>query len=91
MHARTHTSLPVSLLKRGLTAMGLLGCVGAVATGCLSRPVQPGEPSTKTNYTATVKAAGIDKIDILFAIDNSASMGDKQDAIEGKSIVSERS
>jgi hypothetical protein len=35
-------------------------------------------PTIKTNFTSAVNQSGIDKVDILFDIDNSASMGDKQ-------------
>jgi hypothetical protein len=53
-----------------------------IAVGCLSRPVVPGEPTTKTNFTTTVSEQAVDKIDLLFSIDNSASMGDKQAYLE---------
>ena len=46
--------------------------------GCLDRPAVPGEPTTKTNITLQVAEQTVDKVDILFDIDNSASMGDKQ-------------
>jgi hypothetical protein len=49
------------------------------ATGaCLTRPVQKGDPTTKVNFTSTVSQQQVDKVDLLFMIDNSASMGDKQ-------------
>ncbi|NOU26761.1 MAG: hypothetical protein HOO96_02550 [Polyangiaceae bacterium] len=63
-------------LKQLAVAGGLVG--GIVGTGCLTRPVQPNAPTTKTNFTANVKQSAIDKIDLLLAIDNSGSMGDKQ-------------
>jgi hypothetical protein len=50
--------------------------------GCLDRPVVAGEPTTKTDFTHKVAQAAVDKIDILFSIDNSASMGDKQAYLE---------
>ena len=49
-----------------------------LATGCLARPVGQQPPTTKVNFTSTVSQQAVDKVDILFAIDNSASMGDKQ-------------
>lgn len=52
--------------------------LGAAGTGCLSRPVGQQPPTTKVNFTSTVSQQAVDKVDILFAIDNSASMGDKQ-------------
>jgi hypothetical protein len=58
----------------------LVLAVGAAtsAAGCLDRPAIPGEPQTKTNFTTQVAQQAVDKLDILFSIDNSASMGDKQ-------------
>jgi hypothetical protein len=47
-------------------------------TACLSRPVEGREPTTTTVVNRGVTKAGIDKVDLLFMIDNSASMGDKQ-------------
>ncbi|MDB4942675.1 MAG: hypothetical protein JWP97_2209 [Labilithrix sp.] len=54
--------------------------VGAtcVSVGCLSRPVGTQSPTTKVNFTSTVSQQAVDKVDLLFAIDNSGSMGDKQ-------------
>jgi hypothetical protein len=63
---------------RSLMVASILGGVGLMGGGCLSRPVTHQEPTTKTNFTAVVRQSSIDKIDLLFAIDNSASMGDKQ-------------
>ncbi len=53
----------------------------ALAGGCLTRPVVNQNPTTKTSFEAKVKQQSIDKVDLLFAIDNSASMGDKQDLL----------
>ena len=50
----------------------------AISVGCLSRPVAGLSPTTKTNFNTVVKQQAVDKIDLLFAIDNSRSMGDKQ-------------
>ncbi len=57
------------------TTLAILAAGGA---GCLSRPVGTGQPTTKVNFTAAVAQAQIDKVDLLFAIDNSKSMDDKQ-------------
>jgi hypothetical protein len=45
---------------------------------CLTRPVVSNEPTTTLSVTIVQKQKAIDKIDLLFAIDNSESMGDKQ-------------
>ncbi|CAN5925337.1 hypothetical protein BH11MYX4_BH11MYX4_61190 [soil metagenome] len=49
-----------------------------VSVGCLTRPVGKQPPTTKVNFTSTVSQQQVDKVDLLFMIDNSASMGDKQ-------------
>ncbi len=46
--------------------------------GCLTRPVGEEKPTTKVNFSSVLPQQNIDKVDILFAIDNSSSMGDKQ-------------
>ncbi len=61
-----------------LAAGALLTATSAGASGCLSRPVGQQPPTTKVNFTSTVSQQQIDKVDLLFMIDNSASMGDKQ-------------
>ncbi len=64
----------------GLAAV-VLG-LGAVAAGCLTRPVEHADPTTKTNVSIQVPNQAVDKIDLLFDIDNSASMGDKQQYLQ---------
>lgn len=56
----------------------MLAATGAAGTGCLSRPVGTQPPTTKVNFTSTISQQSVDKVDLLFMIDNSASMGDKQ-------------
>lgn len=65
-------------LKRAIALTGTVIGLGAFAGGCLNRPVQSSPPTLKTNFTDPISNTGVDKIDILFMIDNSASMGDKQ-------------
>jgi hypothetical protein len=60
------------------TVIGAVCGVGVIGAGCLDRPVTSSGATTKTNFTASVTQNAIDKVDILFDIDNSASMGDKQ-------------
>lgn len=49
--------------------------------GCLTRPVGQQPPTTKVNFTSTISQQQVDKIDLLLMIDNSASMGDKQEIL----------
>jgi hypothetical protein len=63
---------------KGLTAVGLLAGAGALTAGCLDRPVTPATPQTTNVYINQIRQTGVDKIDLLFMIDNSISMSDKQ-------------
>ncbi len=69
-----------SIVSAAVCALGVgaLGALGTTGAGCLSRPAVAETATTKTNFVDTVHQVAVDKIDILFAIDNSASMGDKQ-------------
>ncbi len=64
------------------TTVGLMSCiaigVAASSGGCLNRPIEPVEPRTTSTIVERITQTGVDKIDILLAIDNSASMSDKQ-------------
>jgi hypothetical protein len=50
----------------------------ALAAGCLQRPVQPQDPNTSNLFVDQIVQTAVDKIDLLFMIDNSRSMADKQ-------------
>ncbi|NUP10905.1 MAG: hypothetical protein HOW73_33080 [Polyangiaceae bacterium] len=52
--------------------------IGTTAMGCLNRPIDPLNPRTTATVVEQLKQSGVDKIDLLFAIDNSISMADKQ-------------
>jgi hypothetical protein len=57
---------------------GVFAGMSVLISGCLAREISSEPPATKTNVLLSVRQSPIDKIDILLAIDNSASMGDKQ-------------
>src|SRR3954467_794983 len=68
----------MSLLKRGAFFVFVIASsVGA----CLSRPLAETHPQTTDVVVQRAVQAGIDKIDLLFMVDNSASMADKQDIL----------
>lgn len=56
--------------------VGLLS--SSIAPGCLERPLVSVDPQTKWVATFAQTQSGVDKIDLLLVIDNSASMADKQ-------------
>jgi hypothetical protein len=68
---RTRTALASAAVLSLLTA----------APGCMDRPVAPQQPTTVQFSTQQYRSTEIDKIDLLFMIDNSASMADKQDIL----------
>jgi hypothetical protein len=55
-----------------------LSAIVGLAAGCLDRPVAPAEPHTTNVFVEVVTQTFVDKIDLLFMIDNSRSMADKQ-------------
>ncbi|MBX3226858.1 MAG: hypothetical protein KIT84_38430 [Labilithrix sp.] len=66
----------------GRTFTAFAAVATMLATGCLARPVGQQPPTTKVNFTSTVSQQAVDKVDLLIAIDNSASMGDKQEILK---------
>jgi hypothetical protein len=67
-----------SLLRAGLAGLAVLVGGAAATTGCLDRPVKAQEPKTSNIYVDEIRQTAVDKIDLLFMIDNSISMADKQ-------------
>jgi hypothetical protein len=49
-----------------------------LATGCLDRPLSPAKPTTTNLFVDSLPNHLVDKADLLFMIDNSMSMADKQ-------------
>lgn len=67
---------------RALAGLGVVTLVtlgGAV--GCLDRPVAQTHPTTNNVFVDQVPQGNVSKIDLLFMIDNSTSMADKQDIL----------
>lgn len=69
-----------SLFRRGrkATLLAAVAAGAALAVGCLERPVVPTKPSTSNVFVEQIQNKTIDAIDLLFVIDNSVSMADKQ-------------
>jgi len=68
----------MAFLKRGaFLVFGVAGCFA----GCLDRPVTESQPLTTNVLIDRAVQSGIDKIDLLFMVDNSASMADKQEIL----------
>ena len=67
-----HRWLRVMTAAVGVTAVAL------AMPACLDRPIEPQQPTTKAPSLQLYQSNKIDKIDLLFVIDNSISMADKQ-------------
>jgi hypothetical protein len=67
-----------ALLRAGLAGLAVTVGGAALTAGCLDRPVAPAVPKTSNIYIDEIRQTAVDKIDLLFMIDNSISMADKQ-------------
>lgn len=67
------------LRSRSLTA--LLSIATVLLGGCLDRPLRPLNPCTVSGVVNEVAVTQINEIDLLFLVDNSASMRQEQDAL----------
>jgi hypothetical protein len=54
----------------------------AVSSACLDRPIGRPEPVTTNIFVDRITQTSVDKIDLLFMIDNSISMSDKQEILQ---------
>jgi hypothetical protein len=62
----------------GVSGLALLALASAGTVGCLDRPVSPTGPNVTNVTVDRISQNQVDKIDLLFMIDNSLSMADKQ-------------
>jgi hypothetical protein len=81
-HESSRSSRPKHVLRASFAATGLFALFGSLGTGCLDRPVAPVEPRTTNTVVIPLIQQVVDKIDLLFMIDNSGSMADKQRILE---------
>jgi hypothetical protein len=63
---------------RLITWICTLTAAGALGGGCLERPIATPPPRTSNTFVDQLRQTKVDKIDLLFVIDNSSSMADKQ-------------
>ncbi len=68
-------------LRWGLGGASLCLFGGVTTVGCLDRPVSELTPNTSNLFVDQIVQTAVDKIDLLFMIDNSASMADKQQVL----------
>ena len=65
-------------MRKAFLAVGACTVASWTVSACMERPVASVEPHTTNLYVEPIRNEVIDKIDLLFMIDNSQSMGDKQ-------------
>jgi hypothetical protein len=75
-------SVKARLVRAGMASLAAASAIAALATGCLDRPVVKAEPKTSNVFVDLLAQTAVDKIDLLFMIDNSVSMADKQDILK---------
>jgi len=68
-------------MRKAFLLAGVCAGVSAMLCACMDRPVTSVEPHTSNLYVEPIENNAIDKIDLLFMIDNSRSMGDKQELL----------
>jgi len=78
MILKSKPSAMARLTRAGLVSLAAVGTAAALATGCLDRPVVKQSPKTSNLFVDQIVQTAVDKIDLLFMVDNSVSMSDKQ-------------
>ncbi len=56
----------------------ILSATGLLVTGCLDRDLKPLNPCTVSGVVEKIQVSNVEKVDMLFMIDNSNSMGEEQ-------------
>ncbi len=65
--------------RRAGLALGLLvSLVAVLAVGCLNRDLKPLQPCTVSGVVKNVQVTNVDKVDLLFMVDDSNSMKEEQ-------------
>jgi len=69
---------PTRCIKQGFVLGLFVVPAAASSAACLSRPVVSTTPDNKIVFSQTIDESAVQRVDLLFMIDNSRSMGDKQ-------------
>jgi hypothetical protein len=67
---------------RALLGASLVLAAGVFAQGCLDRPLKPLNPCLVSGVVAEIAVTNIDKVDLLFVVDNSGSMREEQVSLQ---------
>src|SRR6516162_1865621 len=71
------SNMPTNALRAGMHPC-VLAALLLLFMGCLDRPLAPAQPSVTARFQEVSNQNRVTKIDLVFMIDNSASMADKQ-------------
>ncbi|MCC6214535.1 MAG: hypothetical protein IT376_06675 [Polyangiaceae bacterium] len=74
----SRSSLFRRVFRSGVAAAALVVPALAAGTACLDRPVEGSTPRTSNVFVDQIRQTAVERIDLLFMIDNSISMADKQ-------------
>jgi hypothetical protein len=78
----SHSVTRRGVARRWVAALTLsLAPILGVSSACLDRPIGRPEPVTTNIFVDRITQTSVDKIDLLFMIDNSRSMSDKQEVL----------
>ncbi len=70
---------PVARVTRHAALVGsVLLAAGVATTGCLDRELRPLVPCVSQGFVESVQQNAVDKVDLLFMVDNSGSMSEEQ-------------
>jgi len=75
-------SAAARLVRAGVASLAAVTAVTVLVSGCLSRPVVKASPKTSNLFVDQIVQTAVDKIDLLFMVDNSVSMADKQEILK---------
>ena len=65
-------------VRRHFLLQALLVTLAVGTTGCLDRDLRPLNPCTISGVSRRIKVTNVDKVDLLFMVDNSNSMSEEQ-------------
>jgi len=71
-----HASFRLAL--RSSLGVGIAAVLGTIGPSCIDRPLVNIEPGSHGVHSDVLRVTRVDKVDLLFVVDNSSSMADKQ-------------
>src|SRR5690606_31885632 len=68
-----------SRIRRSLLLVPVV--LATIAAGCIEREGRPVNPCTQVTVAQAIQVNNVDKVDLLFMIDNSNSMSEEQESL----------